>query len=178
MLLSGLIGLVILGVWGLAPAIQHNFPALWDNIPTFVIAAPMAYAAIRKRWAAMAAHIPITVAFWLTLWVRMGYALQPQPLMLSAIFSGLLLEAGFYFMPQEPLLAEENWRREVAWFTGITIATVILFYLSLALLAEGYASLAYYRRPGIWVGAGMLGLLGWFLGDLIQQWLKMRNIIF
>jgi hypothetical protein len=88
----------------------------------------------------------------------------------------LLLEAGFYFMPQEQLLAEENWRREVAWFAGITIATVILFYLSLALLGEGYASEAYYRRPGIWFGAGILGLLGWFLGDLIQQWLKMRNL--
>lgn len=168
---GSLLILVALGVWLLSPSIQRNLPFVWNNVPVFVIAGPMAYAAARRRGAAILAHVPITLVGWLILWIRVGGAPDSYgPLLLGTAISGLAIEAGLCFLPQiiRGKAGDEAWKREIAWFALLGVAAAISFFV----LLEG---LAYSMRPAMWVGAAALGALGWFLGDLVQQWLYLRQ---
>jgi len=165
-----LVILVALGIWVLAPIIAQDFPIIAYNWPAFVIIGPTAYAAARRRGAAIVTHIPITLVGWLTWWTRSGYVPNSYwPLLAGTIISGLAIEAGLYCLPKvRGKAGDEAWKREVAWFALLGIAAAISFYV----FSEG---VAYSMRPGMWLGAAVLGALGWFLGDLVQQWLFLRQ---
>ncbi|MDH7487086.1 MAG: hypothetical protein QHJ81_12515 [Anaerolineae bacterium] len=167
---GSLLILVALGVWLLAPTIQRNLPFIWDNVPAFVIAGPLAYAAARRRGAAILAHVPVTLVGWLILWARVGGAPDSYgPLLLGTAISGLAMEVGLYFLPQiRGKAGDAAWKREVAWFALLGVVAAIFFFVFL----EG---LAYSMRPAMWLGAAALGALGWFLGDLVQQWVYLRQ---
>ena len=167
---GALLILVALGVWLLAPIVQWNLPFIWNNVPAFVIAGPMAYAAARRHGAAILAHIPITLVGWLILWARVGGAPDSYgPFLLGTAISGLIVEAGLYFLPQiRGKARDEAWKREIAWFVLLGVVAAVVFFMCL----EG---IAYSMRPGMWLGAAALGALGWFLGDLVQQWLYLRQ---
>lgn len=167
---GGLLVLVALGVWLLAPVIQRNLPFVWNNVPAFVIAGPMAYAAARRRGAAILAHVPITLVGWLVLWARVGGAPDSYvPLLLGATVSGLAIELGLHFLPQiRGKARDEAWKREIAWFALLAVVAAVSFF---ALLEDP----AHSMRSAMWLGAAVLGALGWFLGDLVQQWLYLRQ---
>jgi len=170
---SGLVILITLGIWLLAPAIQRNLPIIWNNVPTFAIAGLTAYAAARRHGAAILAHVPITLAGWLTWWARSGYAPGSYwPLLVGTVISGLIIEGGLYYLPQiRGKTQDEAWKREVVWFALLAIAATVSFYVFLT----GPIGLAHSMRPGMWVGAAVIGVAGWFLGDLVQQWLYLRQ---
>jgi tRNA A-37 threonylcarbamoyl transferase component Bud32 len=168
--LSGLVLLVVLGVWVLAPIIQRDIPVIFNNVPLFMIAGPMAYAAIRRRWVAFAAQVTVTLAGWLTWWLRTG--LMPgsyASFLLATIACGLVVEAGMYFLPRvRGAGGGDAWQREIGWFAVVTAFAAFVFYN----LMPGELIL---MRLGLWIGASLVGALGWFLGDLIQQWLYLRK---
>jgi hypothetical protein len=56
----------------------------------------------------------------------------------------------------------------MAWFTLLGVAAAISFYVF-------SGDMAFSMRPSMWLGAAVLGALGWFLGDLVQQWLYLRQ---
>lgn len=173
MIVGGIVLAVVVGVWGLAPFIQTNYPMMWNNIPTFLLAGPLTYAAIRRRWVALAVHLPITIIFWLTLWTRMEYAMQGQPLVLSALLSGIALEIGIYYLPQNST-DQDTWQREMGLFAGLGVIAAFSFYLAMGTLAEGFGW--FIINPLVWSMAAILGVIAWFVGDLVQEWLKARNI--
>jgi len=168
--IGSLMVLVALWVWLLAPIIQRDLPIVWNNVPAFIIAGPAAYAVARRRGAAILAHVPITLAGWLTLWARMEYAVDLEHLVLGAVISGLVIEFLLSFLPRvKGTAGDEAWKREMAYFALLGIAVAISFYLPIGSVA--HLSL----RPGVWVSAAVVSVLGWFLGDLVQQWLYLRQ---
>jgi hypothetical protein len=168
-----LVILITLGIWLLAPGIQRNYPIIWNNVPSFAIAGLAAYAAARRRGAALLAHVPITLAGWLTWWTRSGYTPNSYwPLLLGTVVSGLAIEAGLYFLPWVRGKArDEAWKREVAWFAVLAIVAMVSFYV----LLDGRVGVAHSLRLGLWIGAAAVGMLGWFVGDLVQQWVYLRQ---
>jgi len=165
-----LVILVALGIWVLAPIIARDLPIIAYNVPGFVIIGPAAYAAARRRGAAIVTHVPITLVGWLTWYTRIGYAPSSYwPLVVGTIISGLTLEAGLYCLPKvRGRAGDEAWKREIAWFALLGMITAISFYVF-------SGDMAFSLRLSMWLGAAIMGILGWFLGDLIQQWLYLRQ---
>lgn len=168
--LVGLVLLVVPTVWLLAPVIQRDAPFIWDNVPMFLIGGPLAHAASRRRWVAFLAHVPVTLVGWLTWWTRSGDTPPSYlPFLLATAISGGVVEAGMYYLPRiKGRLGDDAWKREIGWFALVTVATALAFYIV-------RDSVFFAMRPGMWLGAAILGALGWFLGDLVQQWVYLRN---
>ncbi len=165
-----LVILVALSIWVLAPIVARDFPIIAYNVPAFVTIGPAAYAAARRRGAAILVHVPITLIGFLTWWTRSDYVPNSYwPLVVGSIISGLAIEAGLYCLPKvRGKAGGEAWKREIAWFALLGVAAAISFYMF-------EESAAYSMRPGMWIGAAVLGALAWFLGDLVQQWLFLRQ---
>lgn len=165
--------LIVLGIWVLGPSIERNFPIIWNNVPSFAIAGLMAYAAARRHGAAMLAHFPITLVGWFTWWTRSGYTPSSYwPLVSGTLISGLTIEAGLYLLPHiRGKARDEAWKREIAWFGTLAIIATVTFYA----IVDARSGLAHSLRLGIWIGAAGIGALAWFLGDLVQQWVYLRQ---
>jgi serine/threonine-protein kinase len=161
---------VALGVWLLAPVVEQEVPFIWNSLPAFVIAGPLAFAALQQRWTAISAHILITLVGWVTLWARSGYTPPSYvPLLAATLFSGGVIELMMAYLPRiKGHTNADAWKRELGWYAVAALATAIIFYL-----VQGNVFLA--LRLSMWVGAALLGATGWFLGDLVQQWLYLRK---
>jgi len=161
---------VALGVWLLAPVVEQEAPLIWNNLPAFIVAGPLAYAALRRCWTAFSAHVLVTLIGWLTWWARSGYVPPSYlPLLAATLFSGGVIELMMAYLPRvKGHTNPDAWKRELGWYAVAALATAITFYL-----VQGHVVFA--LRPGMWVGAALLGATGWFLGDLVQQWLYLRK---
>jgi len=158
---------VVLGILLFGPWLQVNLPLLWYELPAFLIAGPMAYAAARRMGAAFIVQSITTFVVWATIWLRFGA--WPNETMFTGFLLGLLLSAltyeiGFYLLyHQTPWRTlPDFWKREVAWFGATGIVAAICFY------APWYG-----QNLGtsfwIWPGVFALGAAGWFLGDLVRE---------
>jgi hypothetical protein len=161
---------VALGVWLLAPVIQREAPLIWNNLPAFIIAGPLASAALQRRWAALLAHVSVTLIGWLTWWARSGYAPPSYaPFLVATLISGGVIELAMAYLPRiKGKAGADAWKRELGWFALAALATAMTFYF----VQDG---VFFALRPGMWVGSALSGALGWFLGDLVQQWLYLRK---
>ncbi len=78
--------------WLLGPLV-FNIPLLWDNVPSYAIAGPLAHAATgRKRWRALIAHTLVTTTGGAVLWTRVGFSYDVGILFLAAATGGFLME--------------------------------------------------------------------------------------
>jgi len=163
--------LVVLGVWFLAPIVQRDLPFVFENIPLFMIAGPMAFAAMRRPWVALAAQMAVTVAGWMTWWLRSGAMPESYASFVLAVLAcGAGVEVGLRLLPRVLRGAgKDAWQREVGWFAVVTALSEFLFF---SLLPGTFVLMP----PLLWIGAALVGALGWFLGDMIQQWLFLRKM--
>ncbi len=169
--LVALVVLVASGVWLLASIIQRDAPLIWNNVPAFVIAGPLAYAALQRRWTALIAHVAITVVGWATWWARSGEAPSSYAAFaMATVLSGGAVELAMSYLPQiKRRGGADPWKYELGWYALSALATGATFYLV-------FVGLLAALQPGMWVGSALLGALGWFLGDLVQQWLYWRRL--
>lgn len=167
--LGGLLVAVVLGVWLLAePISQIGF--LWENLQVLAAVAPLTYAAAQRRWVAGLTHALVTGVGGATLWARLGYSMQHSDVLLaSALISGLAVEVCIWLLARIKDVGEtDDWKTEASWlaFTGALGA----------MLASGIAaSPDYLLKVGAWIAGAILGAVGWFLGDMIQQYLWLRQ---
>ncbi len=168
--LAALAVLVALGVWLLAPIIQRDAPLIWNNVPAFVIAGPLAHAALQRRWTAFLAHIAITVVGWAAWWTRSGDAPSSYvPFIVATALSGGVVELLMSYLPQiKRKGGADPWKYELGWYALGAFAAAVTFYL---VFAGVYVAL----QPGMWIGSALLGALGWFLGDLVQLSCRLRE---
>ena len=167
--LGGMLVLIVLGIWLLAePISQVDF--LWDNLQLLAAVAPLAYAATQRRWIAGPAHALVTGIGGLTLWMRLGHSMQHAgALVASALISGLVVEGYVWLLSRlTDTGGFEDWKRE---------AVCLAFMGALgAVLASGIAaSPDYFLKAGSWIGGLTLGAVGWFLGDMMQQYLHLKQ---
>jgi hypothetical protein len=160
--------LVIAGLWILTP-ILVQYPLIWNNIPIVSLVAPFVYAAVPRRWAASIAHAVLAIAGGLTISMRINVVDN----YLVGLFLGALLSAGFieiwlrYLDRIRGQLGEEAWKRELAWYCGMAvIATALLYEFT---FRGGL-------NPVLWIGAVFMAAVGWFLGDMVKEYLKIRQI--
>ena len=164
---------VVLGILLFGPWLQSNLPVLWYELPAFLIAGPIAYAAARRMGAAFVVQSVTTFVVWATIWLRFGA--WPGQAMFTGFLLGLLLsaltyEVSFYLLyHQTPWRTlSDFWKREVAWFGATGIVAAIGFY------APWYGQ---NLSTGFWIWPGVfaLGAAGWFLGDLVREAVLQRT---
>jgi hypothetical protein len=166
--LGGLLVLAMLFLALFAPSISRN-SLLWNNVDAFALVAPLAYALARRRGVAFASQ----VAFGFTGGVIVvgsvnPLALDPVRLLLAAVISGLFIELWLAPLARwVPKAQSEKWWIELIWLMAMaSIATPLSHAIAYGV---GYFSIT------VWFTSALMGAVGWFAGDTIQQFVRMRK---
>jgi serine/threonine-protein kinase len=170
--LGGLLVLVALALWFGTPVLIQ-YPVIWNNIPSLVIVAPLVYAAMRRPWVASIAHVLVAMAGRLVIGLRMSTndpsLWRVGPALAASILTGLMIEGAVRLLPHvRGKNREEAWQRELAWLAATALVVGILFM-------GVFWNIQFALNPVMLVAAVILGALGWFLGDLVQQYLFLRQ---
>lgn len=166
--LSVLTIMTIVGFWFLAP-ILVDYDFLWNNIPIISLAAPLIYAAVPRRWVASIAHACFSITGGATIILRLELSTE----FLLRLFVGALLSAGFIEIWMRNLnrvqgeKGKKAWMRELLWFCSMSvIATTLLYEIT---FQEGL-------NPWLWLSAFLIAALGWFVGDIFREFLRIRKL--
>jgi hypothetical protein len=102
--------------------------------------------------------------------LRSVHLSQTMPLALAAaILTGALIEGFVWLLPKvSGKNREEMWQRELAWLMLMTLVISVLVQS----IVWGWQSVSV-----VWflIFAALVGALGWFLGDLVQQFVFLRQ---
>jgi serine/threonine protein kinase len=159
---------VVAALWLLTP-ILVNYPLIWNNIPIISLVAPLAYAALPRRWLPSIVHACFAVIGGATIHFRLEMAENHLlKLLLGAVLSAALIEILLRNMDRiRGSQGEEAWRRELAWLCGMSVVATALLYE----VTFGRGS-----NLWLWLGAAVMAGVGWFVGDMIKEYLKVRHL--
>ncbi len=164
---------IVAGAWFLTPVLR-NMSWFWFNVPTFAIAAPLVYAATRRNFLPGIAHGLVVAIGGLVVWTRLDYApANYNNLVLAAIVSGAVIE-GMLFIITKKVIGEQDrdepgvWQKEM----GGLMITAVIGYIIVQLIST---SSIFALHIGAWLGAAVMAGIGWFIGDLIQGTLFLRQ---
>ena len=172
-LVVGVAAALVLGTVFLAPALAQ-ISIDWNNVPIFALFGALGYSAYPKRGAAFVSHALLSTVLVATLWLRIGsQGYSWAALALGVLISGAFMEVWVSFLPKikGPGSGEgsgDTWMREVAWIAGMAFIGTTLFMGLTTNWATGLSI-------GQWLVSAVLGGMGWFLGDLLQQYLLQRS---
>ena len=155
--------------WLLTPALDRLSVA-WNNLPLFAAFGAFGYAAYSRRGAAFVSHTLLTAALIVPIWLRAGHGTYTwTELAVALLASGIFMEAWLAFLPRVKAAGiGETWKREAAWLAGMAAIGTLIFFGILTDWITGY-------YPAQWLVGAAFGLLGWFLGDFIQQYLLFKK---
>jgi len=160
---------VVVLAWLLTPPLEelhYNF----STIPVMAIFGAIGYAAYPRHGSAFVTHSLLTIAMVAAIWTRL-----PSPpylwegMFLGVAISGLFMEVWLIFLPViKGAGGKETWQRELIWLIGMAVIGTSLFLGFTTGWQEGL-------KPIQWVVCAILGAAGWFLGDIIQQYLLYKQ---
>jgi len=161
----GLLVLAIVGVWFGTPLWRAS-AVIWNNVPLIGLIGALVYAATRRPWGAALAHTLVALSGGFVLWQRLNmYRSRYDALFFGAVASGLFIRAWLALLPRIKRQAEAPWR-EAAWLALMEVLAVAILY--------GTVHFSEVERVGQWFGAAAIGLAGWFVGDVVHQYLVLR----
>lgn len=172
-LLVGVLVAVVAGILLLGPVL-YSVPWLWNNIPLIALAGPAAYAASRRRFATAIAHTIIAVIGGVTIYASIGSSNDENylpMLIVGALVSALVMEAIAFFVDRGYRKAQQtgkdNANQEVIWLAVMAVVgTVILQATAFGLEAI---------NPVLLIAAAVMGVIGWFIGDLLKEAIANRQ---
>jgi hypothetical protein len=166
---GGTLVLLILAAWLLTPLLDE-LDFNWNNVPIVALFGALAHAAYPRRGVVFLGHALFSLVLVGTVWLRAGSQGYAWPsLLLAALISGAVMEVWVYFLPRiKRGGSTDAWQREVSWLAGMAAIGAILFYWIVSLGSIGVDLV----RP---LAAAILGAVGWFLGDLVQQSIVHRS---
>lgn len=167
----GLIVALVLGVIFLAPVFDDLLPPeFWNNLPIMAIFGALGYAAYPKRGMAFISHTLLSSILVVAIWLRLGnQGYTWVGLVLGALVSGAFMEIWVAFLPRvKGDRGQEGWLREAAWLAAMAMVGTVLFMG----LVTNWATGMHLEQ---WFVSAVLGCIGWFLGDMLQQYLLYRK---
>lgn len=169
---AGVLLAVAAALWFGTPILSQD-SAIWNSIPLVAIVAPLIYSAARRPYAAPIGHVVFSMVGAIITSARLfdGDLAQGRLdlTLLTAFICAGLIE---FFTRRLPKVRgkhqDEAWQRELVWLS--------LMAISVSVLMIGVVwSWDFGLNPLLWISAAMLGALGWFIGDSIQQWLLFKQ---
>jgi serine/threonine protein kinase len=168
-ILAGIVVLLVIAAWTLTP-ILRSVPFDWNIFPIFAMFGAMAYAAYPHRGIAFVAHSVLTGALTLTIAARSISWFTAESLISSLLVSGLFMEVWLFFLARiKGKSGPEAWKREMAWYAGMGAPVVLAFFY-----IAGGGSIG--MNPLSWLFGCGFSAFGWFLGDLVNQYVLYRQI--
>ncbi|MBX7254373.1 MAG: protein kinase [Candidatus Promineofilum sp.] len=168
----GLLALVVAAIFRLTqPLYQMRW--IWNNVPFWATVGPFAYAATRRRFVGGLAHaIVVPLGQRLVLDQIERHIVSVPDLVLGAVASAAVLEGMIALLPRvlgkRTRDAAGAWQREAGW---LGLASV-LAYIALQWPAN---DLETAFKVVAWAFAFLLGAGGWFLGDLVQGYVYLKQ---
>lgn len=165
----GTVFFLVLAVVLLAePMAEMNYD--WNNIPIIAIFGALGYTAYPKRGTAFVSHALLSAILTATVWLRLGdQGYTWLNLGLATLLSGVFVELWVLLLPKvKGDRGDEGWRIEAVWMAGMALIAALLFMG----LATGWIT---GWKPVQLVLSALLGLGGWFLGDMLKQYLLYRK---
>jgi serine/threonine-protein kinase len=161
------LALVIASAWFLAPVLVE-YSLIWDNVDFIAIIAPLVYAALRRRYVTGAAHALVAAVGSASVWMSVHHRAPLERIVIVALLTGVFVEGWLWLLARVKGRAPDAWQREVAW---LALMAVIATAALRALIADP----TYGLRVGLWIVSALLGGAGWFIGDLAQQYLFLKQ---
>ena len=168
----GLLLAVVLAIVGLSQTL-YRIPIVWNNVRFESAVGPFAYAATRRRFVGGLAHFVIVVlGQWLVLAQINRVPTSVPGLLLGAALSAAVIEGMIRLLPR--VLGGRGrddagaWQREAAWL-GLA---AVLAQIALQWPANGLVNAF---NVVAWLFAFLLGAVGWFLGDLAQGYVYLKQ---
>lgn len=174
---AGLLVALVLAAFLLTNALAQLAATLGidlTNIPLIALFGALGYAAFPRRGVVFGAHTLFSLALVATIWSRAeGQDLWefygPVRLLLGAVISGIVMELWVFFLPRiKDRRGGAAWQRELIWLALMAVIGAIIFFAIVTALRYGF-------NPIMWVLAAIFGGLGWFVGDLVQQYLLYKR---
>ncbi len=143
----------------------------WNNVLVMAMFGSLGYSAYPKRGMAFISQALLSSLIVVVLWFRIGdQDYEIFNLAAGALLSGALMEGWVALLPRVKAGAGENvWIREAVWLTLMAVFGTALF---IGLTTE-------WRVTGLQplqiLFSAAFGLLGWFLGDLFNQYQTFRR---
>jgi len=165
-----LVIIVLVGATALLAVPLDNLAIDWNLVPIMAFFGAFGYAAYPKRGMVFLSHTVLTSALVGTIALRIGsqgYSWQDYALAIGV--SGIVMELWTALLPLvERFTSIQAWVRELIWLILMEIIGMIIFF---GLLGGWEVSL----NPLMWGFSALFGGIGWFLGDLIQQFILYRR---
>jgi hypothetical protein len=174
LVMAGLVVVAALAVWFGTPLLRR-VRIIWYNLPLIALIGPLVYAALRRRWLTLAVHSSVALIGGWLLWQRVDYyeGTRYVQLALAALLSGAFMEGWVALLPRLKAARENAWPAawliEVVWLALMAMLGVAILY--------GLVDVGELARVGQWLGSALLGALGWFLGDMIHEYLTLRRTL-
>jgi serine/threonine-protein kinase len=174
LIVGAVIVVLLLAAWVLAPLMDRlNFN--WNNVLFMAIFGALGYAAFPRRGVAFASHTILTLLFVFTIWARLGdQGFSILNLLLGALASGAFMEVWVIFLPRlkaggGSAADHRGWLWELGWLMLMAvIGTAIFIGITSSWRVTGL-------KPLQIIFSALLGALGWFLGDLFNQFQTFRK---
>ena len=164
--------LIVVAIFALTEPISRH-PLIWDLVRWEAAVGPFAYAATRRRLAGgIAFFVVVALGQPLVLEVIGRDVTDWGLLLLGALAGAAILEGMIALLPR--VLGKRRrddagaWQREAAWLGLAAVAVEIV----LQWLVNGPRSAL---TPGLWAVSFLLGAAGWFLGDLVQGYVYLKQ---
>ena len=166
--LVGVLVVLVVATWLLTPLLAR-LPIDWNEFPIMAVFGALGYAAYPKRGVVFASHAVLTTSIVLTINARLGRGYPILNLFLAVLLSSIFMELWVAFLPRiKGRLGVEGWRRELVWLAAMEVLGMIIFFVTISTFIFGL-------NPIGWFFSGMFGAIGWFLGDLLNQYLTFRQ---
>jgi hypothetical protein len=168
----GLLLGVVLAIVGLSQTL-YRIPLIWNNVRFEATVGPFAYAATRRRFVGGLAHFVVVVlGQWLVL-SQIDRAVTSLPaLLLGAALSAAVIEGMVYLLPRVLGTRRRDdagaWQREAGWLGLAAVLALIALQLPVNGIASAFNVVA-------WAIAFLLGVAGWFVGDMAQGYLYLKQ---
>ena len=172
LIFGGIVALLVVATWLLAPLFDE-VPINWDYVPIMAMFGALGYAAFPKRATTIVTHTVLTTVLLETIWLRLDidyYSIVT--LALAAVISGALMEIWVFFIGRIKGDRKDPWKIEVAWLAAMEILGTVSFF---GILTNWRIDPNPFTNPIQWIFAALFGAIGWFLGDLIQQYFTYRK---
>ncbi|MFC1878901.1 protein kinase [Chloroflexota bacterium] len=170
LLVGALVVGLVLVVWLLSP-LMDRFNFDWNNVLFVAIFGALGYSAFPRRGIAFASHTILTLLLVATVWARLGdqgYGILR--LLLGALISGVFMEVWVVFLPRLKAGSDKRgWLWEMGWLAMMAVAGAGIFIgITTSWIVTGFKPLQIFF-------SALLGALGWFLGDLFNQYQFLRR---
>ncbi|MBN1146995.1 MAG: serine/threonine protein kinase [Anaerolineales bacterium] len=181
-LTAGALVLIVMLVVLFAPLLD-DLPFDFNQVPIIAIFGALGYSAYPRRGVAFASHALLSTVMVATIWLTLGWSQGYQwiDLLVAALLSGAFMELWVSLLPlvkggarnrdatgRREKREDDVWLREAGWMAVMAVFGTVLFFGLVTQWTTGFI-------PIQWFLSAVFGVLGWFLGDLIQQYLLYRR---